>query len=93
MAESANLWALNLRVGTPRLALLAEHSRSQSRLTGYDDESRRRNFLGAELRLSEGLYFALGAASDQGARDGKSQRAALANLQWGFGDKPVIGNR
>lgn len=93
LAESARLWALNLRVGTPRVAVLAEHSRRRATLAGYADEQRRRSFLGAELRVAEGLYFALGVADDRGARDGSSQKAALANLKWGFGDKPVLGGR
>lgn len=93
LAESAALWALNLRLGTPRVAALAEVSQRTARLTSLPDERRKRSFLGAELRVAEGLYFALGLASDRGARDGTEQRAALANIKWGFGDKPVLGGR
>ncbi len=93
LAESARLWALNLRLGTPRLALLAEQSRRQAKLAGYADEDRRRSFVGAELRVMTGVYVAVGVAGDQGGRDGRSQRLALANLKWGFGDKPVFAGR
>jgi len=88
--ESSRLWALNLRVGSVRAALVAEASGRRSQIAGLPDEDRRRAFLGGELRVAKGLYFALGVAGDRGARDGTSQQMVLGNLKWGFGDQPVL---
>jgi hypothetical protein len=88
--ESANLYGLSLRGGKARFNGLIEHSQRLSRVTGFADERRRRTVVGVEYRIQKDLYLDFGIGSESGRRDGKNSGLALANLKWGFGDKPIL---
>lgn len=91
VSQDVNIGGLNARFGNARWGVIAEGSLSKAKAPGLSDEKRKRAVLAAEYKISEGLYVSLGIGNDTGRRDGKNQHMTLANLKWGFGDKPVLG--
>ena len=90
MAEDADLFGASLRYGKSRFNGLLEYSHRRSRISGLADENRRRTVIGVEYRLKEDLYLSFGVSSETGRRDGNNTNLALANLNWGFGDKAIL---
>ena len=88
--ENSNLYGANLRVGYPRVGAVVEYSLERSKAPPLSDEHRKRFVAAVEYRLMTDLYLSAGLGSDTGRRDGKNQRLALMNLQWGFSSTPVL---
>lgn len=90
MPEDADLVGLSLRGGKASFNALVEYSQRRSKVSGLDDELRRRLVFGFEYRIQKDLYISLGIGSENGRRDGKNSGMALANLKWGFGAEPIL---
>lgn len=90
MPEDADLVGLSLRGGKASFNALVEYSLRRSKVSGLEDERRRRWVLGFEYRIQKDLYISLGIGSENGRRDGKNSGMTLANLKWGFGGEPIL---
>jgi len=91
MPEDADLIGASLRGGKSYFNGLVEFSRRTSKISGLTDERKRRLVFGAEYQIQKDLYVSFAIGSESGRRDGKNSGLALANLKWGFGDKPILG--
>jgi hypothetical protein len=78
------------RAGSPKFAFNIEDGFLRTKTLGGKTDSSNRFSVGAELRLTDDLYFVISTGGNAGGSDGKSHGFVMSSFKYGFNKKSQL---